>query len=371
MEVPSPASERPVVLYVDDVNTNLMLFKASFEKDYSILLAESGSHALDILNDQPVNVIVADQRMPEITGSELLAIVAEKYPDIMRFMITAHTDYETVVEAINKGRLYGFFNKPYKIQDIRQAINKSLEVQDLKLKNKQMLVELEKANELMLGLDHAKNQFISSITEDIRDPINRVVTAIHMIKDKIDSRDLSELLYQLDVSVQNLERFSEAAEHFSRLNAKGYKLDKQQISLSEVVEVAILDKGNLLQQQDVDVQLDTAETDIKVAGEFDLILAAFNYLLGYLLNHAGKGAKINLSVSSNETVHLIDFQSDQIQLSEKEIREIRSVTSENYASDGDFRLELALVAEIMKAHEGKFLLQDTDDNYSFILRFMT
>ncbi len=370
MEFHSPKSERPVVLYVDDIDTNLKLFKASFEKDYTILLAISGSRALEVLENHDVNVIVADQRMPGIAGSELLAIVAEKYPNIMRFMITAHTDFDTVVEAINKGRLYGFFNKPYKIEEVRQAINKSLEVQDLKLKNKQMLVELENANELMLGLDRAKNKFIASITNDIREPINRVVTAVHMIKDKIDSRDLTELLYQLDVSVRSLEDFSEAACHFSRLSETGFKTERRPFSLNEVAEVAILDKGNQLQQQEVSVLSNGLVHDLEVHGVFDLALAAFSYLLGYLIDHTERGTEIDLSISSNKTEYIIELTPGDIHLSEKELREIRSVTSGKISYDADFRLELALVAEIMKAHEGKFQLHDRDGVYSFSLCFM-
>jgi signal transduction histidine kinase len=220
--------------------------------------------------------------MPGITGNELLAIVAEKYPDIMRFMITAYTDYETVVDAINKGKLYGFFNKPYKLDEVRQAINRSLEVQELKFRNRQMLSELEQANEVMRGLDRAKTRFIASITNDIREPINRIVTAIHMIKDKIDSKEFTELLYLLDVSVRNLEGFSEAASHFIRLNEKGYQIEKQPVSLREVVEVGVLDKGNLLEQQDVRVQMTAPEEGPEASGDFDLALAAFSSLLGYL-----------------------------------------------------------------------------------------
>lgn len=362
-------SRLPVVLYVDDVETNLMLFKASFEREYSILLAESGSRALEILKEQDVNVLVADQKMPGITGNELLAIVAEKYPDIMRFMITAYTDYETVVDAINKGQLYGFFNKPYKIEDVRQAINRSLEVQDLKFRNRQMLSELEKANEVMLGLDRAKTRFIASITNDIREPINRIVTAVHMIKDKIDSKEFTELLYLLDVSVRNLEGFSEAASHFIRLNEIGYQIEKQPVSLRELIEVGILDKGNLLQQQDVRVQMTSSEEGPEASGDFELALAAFSSLLGYLVNHSGRGSEIKLSFSSTDAGNAIEIIPDSVELSEKELKEIRSLTSGTVAYDNDFRLEIALVAEIMKAHDGKFLLQEKDGTQAFSLWF--
>lgn len=359
----------PVVLYVDDVETNLVLFKASFERHYEILLAESGSRALEILADQDVNVIVADQEMPGMTGNELLARVAEMYPDIMRFMITAYTDYKTVVDAINKGRLYGFFNKPYQVDQVRQSINRSLEIQELKYKNQQMLTELEKANEMMLGLDRAKTKFIAAVTDDIRNPINKIVTAVHMIKDKINSEEFTELLYLLDVSVRNLESFSEAANHFIRFNEKGYHVAKDAVSLSEVIEVGILEKGNLLQQQEVRVQMNAPESDLKIDGEFDLALAAFGSLLGYLVNHSRQGTEVALSLTSSEKGHLIEIRPRGLDLSEEELQELRQVTSGSVAYDNIFRLELALVNEVMKAHDGKFLLQEKDGSPLLVLAF--
>jgi len=362
-------SKRPVVLYVDDILTNRMLFKAAFEKDYTLLLAESGDRALEILSEQPVNVIVADYKMPGITGNELLAMVAGKYPDIMRFMITAYTDYKTLVDAINNGQLYGFFNKPYKIDDVRQAINRSLEVQDLKFRNRQMLSELEKANKLMLGLDRAKTNFIAAITDDMRNPISKIVTAVHMIKDKIDSKEFTELLYLLEVSVRSLEGFSEAANHFIRLNEKGCQIEDHPVSLSEVLEVGILEKGDLLQQQEIHVQMNAPESDLTVSGEFNLTLAAFTSLLGYVVNHSPKGAALSLSMHSFEAENAIEIRSEGIELAENEIQELRQVTSGKVAYDNIFRLELALVSEIMKAHTGKFVFQEQDDAFLFSLVF--
>lgn len=367
----SNETTRPVVLYVDDVETNLMLFKASFEKDYTILLASSGSGALEMLEEQQVHVLVADQKMPGISGNELLAIVAEKYPDIMRFMITAYTDYDTVVDAINKGQLYGFFNKPYKIDEVRRAINRSLEVQDLKTRNRQMLSELERVNEVMLGLDRAKTNFIAAITNDIRNPINKIVTAVHMIKDKIDSKEFTELLYLLDISVRNLEGFSEAANHFIRLNERGYQIEKQPVSLSEVIEVGIIDKGNLLHQQDIHLQMNATEPDLSIAGDFDLVLAAFGSLLGYLVNHSPKGTEVMLSLRSTDSGTVIEIKPAGIELSEQQLQELRQVTSGMVAYDNIFRLELALVNEIMKVHDGKFVLEEKDDTLLFALVFVS
>ena len=115
--------EKATILYVDDLHVNLVLFKETFKKDYEIILTESPHEALKILEEKEVQVIVSDQRMPEMTGTELLEIVAEKYPDICRFLLTAYTDAETVIEGINVGRIHGFIQKPLKLGEIKSKIN--------------------------------------------------------------------------------------------------------------------------------------------------------------------------------------------------------------------------------------------------------
>ncbi len=147
------AQDKPTVLYVDDLPMNLKLFEATFRKDYDVILTDSPKEALNILEKKEIQVLVSDQRMPEMSGTELLQIVAKKYPDIRRYLLTAFTDTETVIEAVNKGRVHGYIKKPMAPDEIRQSINSSLEVYHLKKRNKQILEELEKVNKELLNVD--------------------------------------------------------------------------------------------------------------------------------------------------------------------------------------------------------------------------
>ena len=84
--------------------------------------------------------------------------VAIKSPDVRRFLLTAFTDFETVVEAVNKGHIHGYISKPLQADEVRLAIHNSLEVYYLKKKNQQILKELEKANTQLLNLDGLKSE---------------------------------------------------------------------------------------------------------------------------------------------------------------------------------------------------------------------
>jgi CheY-like chemotaxis protein len=366
----SSADPKANVLYVDDIQANLMLFEASFESSYHILLAASGKEALEILKEKEVHVIVSDQNMPGMSGNELLEKVTKEYPDIMRFMITAYTDYETVVEAINKGHLYGFFNKPYNTTDVIHSIDQSLEVRNLRIKNREMIEKLEKANELMMGLDRSKTRFLASVTEEIRTPINKIMTAVHMIKDKIDSTELAELLDLLDVSVGRLEGFSEAAKQLVRLNEPGVELNNTPVSLKEIAEVGVIEKGNQISNKKLVIRMEATSEDSTINGEYDMIQASFSSLLGYSIEHMAEASEIVVGIHHMDGRCELNLKCKGSEYSEKEVAVLKSLTTEkqNFV-DRDIRLEIILANEIMQAHKGSLYFDEGEEFSGFRLAF--
>lgn len=126
------ANDRIRVLFVDDEEHNLKAFKASFRREMDVLLAGSGQDALEILEKQEVHVIVSDQRMPGMTGSEFLAIARDRHPRAMRMLLTGYADLEAVVEAVNKGGIYAYATKPWDENDLRLRIQQAFEIQQLR-----------------------------------------------------------------------------------------------------------------------------------------------------------------------------------------------------------------------------------------------
>ena len=141
------SAEKPVILYVDDEPDNLNSFKALFRRDYAVLIAESAQEGLEILRSKEVHVLVADQRMPGMSGGALLEQVAQEFPDILRYILTGYSDYDPLVDAINKGRIQGYFSKPLNPQDFYMRINKGLEQCLLREHNELLLEQLQKSQD--------------------------------------------------------------------------------------------------------------------------------------------------------------------------------------------------------------------------------
>src|SRR5690606_9760 len=113
------------ILYVDDEEHNLVSFKATFRLRYRVHTALSAKDARKILEDQPIHIIISDQRMPGVTGVEFLESVRTVYPDPIRILLTAYSDLQAVVDSINKGKVYHFLTKPWKEEELDQIIQQA------------------------------------------------------------------------------------------------------------------------------------------------------------------------------------------------------------------------------------------------------
>jgi len=136
-----------ILLLVDDEPNILKALKRLLRRDgYTILLADGGAEALQLLEREAVNVIVSDHRMPIMTGIEFLAQVKQKYPDITRIVLSGFSDLDTITEAINEGNIYKFLAKPWDDTQIRTTIKEAFEQNELRIENSRLTEELKKAN---------------------------------------------------------------------------------------------------------------------------------------------------------------------------------------------------------------------------------
>jgi response regulator RpfG family c-di-GMP phosphodiesterase len=140
------SEERIKVLYVDDEVNNLTAFKATFRRDFKIYLAENAMEGLKLLKEHKIEIVLSDQRMPNLTGVEFFEMMREKYPEPMRMLITAYADIEAVVDAINRGQVYRYITKPWDPSDLKLTILQALEVYKLRVENKVLMEELQVAN---------------------------------------------------------------------------------------------------------------------------------------------------------------------------------------------------------------------------------
>jgi two-component system, NtrC family, sensor kinase len=119
------------VLYVDDEDSNLVSFKYCFAERFEVLLARSGAEALQLLETEPVAVLLSDQRMPHMSGAELCAQVRRRFPEVVRMIVTAYADLHASVEAINSGQVSRYILKPWTEEHMAEELQLGLRTYEL------------------------------------------------------------------------------------------------------------------------------------------------------------------------------------------------------------------------------------------------
>src|ERR1051325_693470 len=117
----------PKVLFVDDDESNLLVCEAVCSDEFDVLTASSGAEALALMRTHEVAVVLSDQRMPVMSGVELLEQVRVEFPDAARVLVTAYSDVRAAIEPINRGRVRRYLKKPWEPSELKAELIDGLE----------------------------------------------------------------------------------------------------------------------------------------------------------------------------------------------------------------------------------------------------
>lgn len=157
------------ILCVDDERNVLKALQRVFlDEDYELLTAATGDEGLRILREtDPVQVVIADYRMPGMTGVEFLREVCRHWPETVRIVLSGYADTASVVEAVNEGQIYKFIPKPWNDEDLRVTVSNALERYFLQKKNVQLAEELKKRNRELEALNNSLERLVRERTAEL------------------------------------------------------------------------------------------------------------------------------------------------------------------------------------------------------------
>ena len=198
------------LLVVDDEPDNLDLLYRTFHREYKVLRADNGPEALEILaNEKDVAVIISDQRMPLMSGTEFLSLTATQYPDIIRIILTGYTDVEDLVEAINAGKVFKFVTKPWNADELKAVVGQAMDTHNvLKVRTEELCRALRRESLLNTVTNTIRNaQYGRSDGSPLQQILQRIVETVgHLLEVDVcilrpfqDERLLDEsFVYQKD-----------------------------------------------------------------------------------------------------------------------------------------------------------------------------
>ncbi len=142
------------VLLVDDEENILKSLSRVFQEEgYDVITSESGEKGLDLLSEYDVDLVISDQMMPGMRGLDFLEKTIEKYPDLIRIILTGYAELSDALRAINDGCVYKFILKPWQNDDLKVTVRRALEQRDLIRMNNELSLEIKKRDKVLTDLE--------------------------------------------------------------------------------------------------------------------------------------------------------------------------------------------------------------------------
>lgn len=177
-------AEPATLLFVDDESNILSSLKRLFRPlGYRIFTAGGGAEGLEVMEQNHVDLVISDMRMPEMNGAQFLEKIRAKWPDTMRILLTGYADVTSTIEAINKGEIYRYVSKPWDDNDVVLVVHHALELRNLSMEKKRLEALTLRQNEELKDLNANLEAKVRERTEEVRQTMGFLEVANKQLKD--------------------------------------------------------------------------------------------------------------------------------------------------------------------------------------------
>lgn len=185
---------RHAVLFVDDELNILKAVKRLLRNEpWEVLCASRPQEALEVLDTSAVEVVVSDQRMPEMSGVDLLAVVRERHPDIVRMMLTGYTEMNVAVEAINRGEIFRLITKPWNDEELKATLRQAFDhfhlKEEIKRLNQVTREQNFKLQDMNRNLEHKVRDRTKQLAEKHSELRIAYIQTIRTLAEAVDAKD--------------------------------------------------------------------------------------------------------------------------------------------------------------------------------------
>jgi DNA-binding NtrC family response regulator len=140
-------TDKPRILYLDDDQSNLDSFTANFRKNFEIHAVTNPFEAYNLIDEHDIQVVVTDHNMPSISGVEFLESVAKDYPNVQRILLTGFTELISVVDAVNRGKVFRIITKPFNLTEIKMMLFEAFDNFSKSLEKDALIAQLQRQNQ--------------------------------------------------------------------------------------------------------------------------------------------------------------------------------------------------------------------------------
>lgn len=305
------------ILYIDDEENNIIVFRNAFFRYYNIFTAVSGEQGLEILRQQEIHLVVTDQKMPGMTGVEVLEQVVKEFPSTMRMILTAYSDIEVIMKAINECGIYQYLLKPWDAREVKIVIDNALENHRLTEHNKTLVQNLKEANESLeqkvkerteelTRINAIKDKLFSIISHDLRTPMASFKVFLDVLmsfrQGEIDQDKLDAYYLKMHGYIHNVMNLLD-----NLLNWSLSQLGEKQPVLAEVdvlqmIRETVQLSGPAASKKGIAIVERIEEEHCLVTGDQNMISLILRNLIGNAIKFSHENAQIEV-VLSHENGH--------------------------------------------------------------------
>lgn len=262
-------SEKFKILFIDDEPASLTAFKSVFRDYYDIRLASSAEEGYQIMQREPIDIVISDQRMPGMSGVDFLHRIRVEYPDTVRMLITGYSDIDAVVQSINGSMISYYFSKPYDEYDMRVILDNTIEKMKLIKENRDLFGKLENLvgeltlqkedlekeivrrqsaeNELTDAREKAeessrlKSSLLANLNHEFRTPMNSILGFSDFIRNSDADAEIIEMAGMINYSGKRLLKTLNAIVDLARFEADRQMPNVEMVNFSELAGKIIND----------------------------------------------------------------------------------------------------------------------------------
>jgi signal transduction histidine kinase len=268
---------RPTLLVVDDEPEVLHSLRDLLRLEYRVLTCTSGAEALRVLESpEDIQVVMSDQRMPGLSGVELLGHAKRLRPEATRLLFTAYADIKAVVDAINQGSVYRYVTKPWDPDELQSVIRQAVEKHEMVLEKSRLVAELRESNERLIEANRLKGVFIEVASHELNTPVAVVLGMTQLWKLAQAEKATTSERNWVDRIHSAGKRLAATVERMLKLirsDELAQPLDLQWTELEPMIRNAVTEMAPFLRarQQRVELELDpklgAAEIDSAKIGD--------------------------------------------------------------------------------------------------------
>lgn len=346
-------SDKIHVLYIDDEDNNLKSFRASLRKDFKVFTAIDAEEGLRIAQEEEVHVVIADQRMPGMTGTEFFEHLVQINPDPIRILLTGYSDIASVIDAINKGEVYRFIDKPWNIEQIKNSIRNAADIFFMRRELKEKNLKLQKLHSEM-------NQFVYSLSHELRGPLMSISGVSKLAKMELSEPNVLEYFEMIDTATGKLDDFIYKMLDFYRSTKIDHKITR--IDFKTVVDHQMEVYRTKFDLAAIDVEVQVDQRDVFYSDDAKIRVILNNLFSNAVQFQKEDGEKrIKLSITATEEEAEIVVSDNGIGIEERYRVEVFNLFARATQKNVGTGLGLYMVKEAVEQMGGRIIL-DSEPN---------